>query len=129
MYDKQHPLRVFTAFSGYDAQCLALERLERDFPGFGYDLVGWSEVEKNAIAAHNALFPQWRDRNYGDICKVNWGEVPDFDLFTMSSPCQDFQMPDCKREVQRAPAHVPPFCGSAARPYSRSIPASFSLRM
>lgn len=25
-------IRVFTAFSGYDSQCLALDRLKRDFP-------------------------------------------------------------------------------------------------
>jgi DNA (cytosine-5)-methyltransferase 1 len=29
-------------------------------------------------------------RNYGDISKIDWSEVPDFDLFTYSSPCQDF---------------------------------------
>jgi DNA (cytosine-5)-methyltransferase 1 len=53
-------------------------------------LVGWSEIDKYAIQAHNALFPQWADRNYGDISKIDWNEVPDFDLFTYSSPCQDF---------------------------------------
>lgn len=78
-------LRVFTAFSGYDSQCLALNRL-----GIDYDLVGWSEIDKFAIKAHNALFPQWTDRNYGDISKIDWSQVPDFDLFTYSSPCQDF---------------------------------------
>lgn len=78
-------LRVFTAFSGYDSQCLALDRL-----GIDYELVGWSEIDKYAIQAHNALYPQWADRNYGDISKINWDEVPDFDLFTYSSPCQDF---------------------------------------
>jgi DNA (cytosine-5)-methyltransferase 1 len=83
-------LRVFTAFSGYDSQCLALDRLKRDFPEFDYELVGWSEIDKYAIQAHNALYPQWADRNYGDITKVDWNNVPDFDLFTYSSPCQDF---------------------------------------
>ena len=78
-------LRVFTAFSGYDSQCLALNRL-----GIDYDLVGWSEIDKFAIKAHNALFPQWIDRNFGDITQINWHTVPDFDLFTYSSPCQDF---------------------------------------
>ena len=78
-------LRVFTAFSGYDSQCLALNRL-----GIDYDLVGWSEIDKFAIKAHNALFPQWSDRNFGDITQINWHTVPDFDLFTYSSPCQDF---------------------------------------
>ena len=83
-------LRVFTAFSGYDSQCLALDRLKANFPDFDYELVGWAEIDKYAIQAHNALYPQWADRNYGDISKIDWSKVPDFDLFTYSSPCQDF---------------------------------------
>lgn len=78
-------LRVFTAFSGYDSQCMALDRL-----GIDYELVGWSEIDKYAIQAHNAIYPQWADRNFGDISKIDWKSVPDFDLFTYSSPCQDF---------------------------------------
>lgn len=78
-------LRVFTAFSGYDSQCMALDRI-----GIEYDLVGWSEIDKYAIMAHNAVYPQWSERNYGDITKIDWEQVPDFDLFTYSSPCQDF---------------------------------------
>ena len=83
-------IRVFTAFSGYDSQCMALDRLKADFPEFDYELVGWAEIDPFAIKAHNAVYPQWADRNYGDISKINWDEVPDFDLFTYSSPCQDF---------------------------------------
>ena len=83
-YTKENPLRVFTAFSGYDSQCLALNRL-----GIDYDLVGWSEIDPAAIKAHNALFPQYVDRNYGDISKIDWSQVPDFDLFTYSFPCTD----------------------------------------
>lgn len=81
-------LRVFTAFSGFDSQCLALNRLKENYPGFDYELVGWSEIDKYAIKAHDALFPG--AKNYGDITKIDWSEVPDFDLFTYSSPCQDF---------------------------------------
>lgn len=77
-------LRVFTAFSGYDSQCMALDRI-----GIDYDLVGWSEIDKYAIQAHNAVYPQYADRNYGDITKIDWSQVPDFDLFTYSFPCQD----------------------------------------
>lgn len=32
--EKREKIRVFTAFSGYDSQCLALERLKRNFPVF-----------------------------------------------------------------------------------------------
>ena len=81
-YTEENPLTVFTAFSGYDSQCLALKRL-----GIPFDLVGWSEIDKNAIIAHNALFPEYKERNYGDISKIDWSQVPDFDLFTYSSPC------------------------------------------
>lgn len=83
-YTKENPLRVFTAFSGYDSQCLALNRL-----GIDYDLVGWSEIDPAAIKAHDALFPRYADRNYGDISKIDWSQVPDFDLFTYSFPCTD----------------------------------------
>lgn len=83
-------IRVFTAFSGYDSQCLALNRLKEQYPNFDYELVGWSEIEPNAIKAHNALFPEYQDRNFGDIRNIDWSKVPDFDLFTYSSPCQDF---------------------------------------
>lgn len=89
IYNKTNSLRVFTAFSGYDSQCLALDRLKRDFPDFDYTLVGWSEIDKHAIQAHDALFPDATDKNYGDISNVDWTKVPDFDLFTYSFPCTD----------------------------------------
>lgn len=82
-------IRVFTAFSGYDSQCMALDRLKDTLPGFDYELIGWSEIDKYAIKAHNALYPQWADRNYGDICNIDWDNVPDIDLFTYSFPCTD----------------------------------------
>lgn len=78
-------IKVFTAFSGYDSQCLAL-----DYLGLDYELVGWSEIDRYAIQAHNVLFPQYAERNYGDISRIDWSAVGDFDLFTYSSPCQDF---------------------------------------
>ena len=84
IYTEENPLRVFTAFSGYDSQCMALDRL-----GIPYVLVGWSEIDKYAIQGHNAVYPQYADRNYGDISKIDWEQVPDFDLFTYSFPCTD----------------------------------------
>ena len=86
-YTKENPLKVFTTFSGYDSQCLALKK-----GGIPFELVGWSEIEKRAIDAHNVLFPEYVDKNYGDICKIDWKNVPDFDSFTYSSPCQSFSI-------------------------------------
>lgn len=84
IYTEENPLRVFTAFSGYDSQCMALDRI-----GIPYELVGWSEIDRYAIQAHNAVYPQYADRNYGDISQIDWEQVPDFDLFTYSFPCTD----------------------------------------
>ena len=78
---------VFTAFSGYDSQMMALRLLSQD-TDLKFELVGWSEIEPTAIAAHNAAFPEYSDCNYGDISLINWTEVPDFDIFTYSFPCQ-----------------------------------------
>lgn len=78
---------MFEAFAGYGAQSLALERLKSDYPLFGYEVVGISEVEMNALAAYRAVH-EGGVKNYGDISKIDWCSVPDFDLFTYSFPCQ-----------------------------------------
>ena len=44
-YNKQTPLRVVTLCSGYDSQCLALERLKQVYPEFDYELVAWAEFD------------------------------------------------------------------------------------
>ena len=96
-YNENNKLKVVTLCSGYDSQCLALERLKRDFPPFDYELIAWSEFDPEsnrpleaqpAVIAHNALFPQWKDRNLGDMTKIDWTNVPDFDLLFYSTPCQ-----------------------------------------
>lgn len=47
---KSNKLKVFTAFSGYDSQCMALKNAEIPFT-----LVGTSEVNKHAIIANDAV--------------------------------------------------------------------------
>jgi DNA (cytosine-5)-methyltransferase 1 len=56
-------------------------------PPLQLEFVGISEIEKNAIDAYHTLHGDVK--NYGDISKIDWNEVPDFDLFTYSFPCQD----------------------------------------
>ena len=76
-------LKVCTLFSGYDSQCIALDQL-----GIDYELVAWAEIDKYAIKAHNALYPQWADRNLGDVSKINWNDTEiGVDLLTYSFPC------------------------------------------
>lgn len=91
---KKEPIKVATLFSGYDSQCMALDRIKENHSDFDYELMKWCEIDKYAIAAHNLVYPQWADRNLGDITKVDWKkaheEIGDIDLLTYSSPCQDF---------------------------------------
>ena len=96
-YYKNNPLRVVTLCSGYDSMCLALNRLKEHYPEFDYELVAWAEFDPEstqplerqpAVIAHNALFPQWTYRNLGDMTKIDWEKVEDFDLLFYSTPCQ-----------------------------------------
>lgn len=104
-------IRIFEAFAGYGSKSIALQRLKEDFPGFDYEVAGFSEIDRFAVLAYYAardtsLHGQSIDRlnlkkyepspellakyrNFGDITKIEWAEVPDFDLFTYSFPCQD----------------------------------------
>ena len=84
-------IKVVTLFSGYDSQCMGLDRLKEHHPDFNYDLVAWSEIDKYAIQAHNLIYPQWADRNLGDVSKIDWEatDLKDCDLLTYSFPCQD----------------------------------------
>ena len=87
-YTKDRPLRVVTLCSGYDSQCMALERLKRDFPGFDYDCIVWAEIDRYAIQAHDAVFPQYRDRNMGDITSCDWTKITQpIDLLIYSTLC------------------------------------------
>lgn len=79
-------LQVITLCSGYESQCLALRQANIPF-----DLVAWCEILPIAIDAHNALFPEYSDRNLGDMTKVDWSKYRSYeiDLLTYSTPCQD----------------------------------------
>lgn len=81
-------IRVFEAFAGYGSTAIAMKRLQHTFPdNVGFEFVGVSEIEPSAIKAYAAIHGECN--NYGDISAIRWSEVPDFDLFTWSFPCQD----------------------------------------
>lgn len=84
-YTKENPLRVVTLCSGYDSQCMALRNI-----GVPYKVIAWSEIDKYAIQARNAVFPDEKDLNLGDMTKIDWSKVADFDLLFYSTPCTDF---------------------------------------
>ena len=78
-------IRVFEAFSGVGAQRMALRNL-----GIEHEVVGISEIDKFAIKSYEAIHGE--TVNFGDISKLNPKDLPDFDLFTYSFPCQDLSI-------------------------------------
>lgn len=80
---KNEVLRVFESFAGYGSQSLALK-----MAAIPHKVVGFSEVDKDAIKAYHMLHGK-NIRNYGDITKIDATSIPDFDFFTYSFPCTD----------------------------------------
>ena len=97
-YTKNNPLRLFEICAGYGSQAISLRRLREIYPDFDYELVGYAEYDPEtpnvpmdsqpAVIAHNALHPECIEKNWGDITRITWEELPDFDLLTYSTPCQ-----------------------------------------
>lgn len=88
-------LGVVTLCSGYDSQCLALERLKSRFADvFDYELLAWAEIDRYAIEAHDVLFPEYGGGNMGDITTCDWSalNVDHVDLLTYSTPCQSISV-------------------------------------
>ena len=56
----------------------------------GTTCVGFSEIDKYAISVYQYHYPN--HKNYGDISKIEWNTVPDFDLVVGGSPCQDLSV-------------------------------------
>ena len=76
-------MKHFDLFSGYGGFTIACEKL-------GVDTIGFSEVDKHAIGVLKYHYPNIQ--NYGDITAIKWEQIPDFDLLTGGSPCQDFSI-------------------------------------
>lgn len=75
-------IKIFEAFAGIGTQRMGLERANID-----HEVVGICEIDKFAINSYEAIHGQVK--NHGDISKINTKDLPDFDLFTYSFPCQD----------------------------------------
>lgn len=80
-------MRTFSTFSG-------VEGIGQGLPK-ECETVGFSEIDKYASQVLAYHYPHIK--NYGDIGKINWSEVPDFDLLTGGSPCQDFSIAGRRR--------------------------------
>ena len=105
-------IRVFEAFAGYGSQSIALEQLKSSRCNFDYEVVGISEIDRYAIKAYNDLHPGIT--NYGDICDIDWSNVPDFDLFTYSFPCTSISFIGKKRVYKGGAEQPHLYCGNVS---------------
>lgn len=74
--------RMLSLFSGIGSPEMALRDL-----GIDYKLVGFSEINKDAIKGYCAIHGVSEELNLGDITTINMDELNDFDLLTHGSPC------------------------------------------
>lgn len=110
-FNSNKPLRVFEAFAGYGSQSMALQRLHEDYPEFAFEVVGISEISKPAIAAYKAVHGD-HIHNYGDITKIDWSAVSDFDLLTYSSLAKIYQRPVGNEALKKVLEQDPPCYGN-----------------
>ena len=85
-------IKVFSVFSGVGGFEQGLD--DR------FEVIGFSEIDKYANQVLKYHYPNIP--NYGDITKINWNDIPDFDLLTGGSPCQDLSIAGKRRGLAGA---------------------------
>lgn len=74
-------MKLFSLFSGIGG----LEFGLRD----KVDLIGYSEIKESSVK----IFDKWYEgKNYGDIKKINFNDLLDFDILVGGFPCQSFSL-------------------------------------
>ena len=82
-------LSLFSGIGGFD---LALNNQ-------GHKCIGYSEINKYAIKIYEKNFGL-EVKNYGDITKINTGELPEFELLCGGFPCQPFSIAGKRKGFQ-----------------------------
>lgn len=78
-------INLLDLFSGIGGFHLGLEQA-----GFNLDWVGFSEIDKYAKQTYKKNFPNSKD--LGDVSTIRHEDLPQIDIITFGSPCQDFSI-------------------------------------
>ena len=98
--ETSNKLKLFTLFSGYESQMMALEAAASNCQ-VSAELVGWSEIDKIVQSIHNAAYPEYAERVYPDVTQIDWDTVGDIDILFASSPCQDVSRAGIRKGMQK----------------------------
>jgi len=74
-------------FSGIGGFELGIQRSSTNTEGF--TCIGFSEIDKYAIQIYKKHF---NHKEYGDVSKIKWNDVGDFELLVAGFPCQAFSI-------------------------------------
>jgi DNA (cytosine-5)-methyltransferase 1 len=85
-------MKVFSLFTGVGGFELGMPK--------EWEFVGFSEIDKYASQVLRYRFPNIK--NYGDVKKIKTEELPNFDLLTGGSPCQDLSIAGKRRGLAGA---------------------------
>ena len=88
-------LKVFSLFSGYGTQELALKYL-----GVNYENIANCDILKSANEAYDSLHTT-KCVNLGDVSKVDETDFPDCDFLTYSFPCQDISISGVQKGIKK----------------------------
>jgi len=76
-------VRYFSLFTGVGGLDMGLAEA-------GHECVGFSEIKVSSIEAYKRHYPA--HQNFGDITKIDFDALPDFDILTGGFPCQAFSL-------------------------------------
>jgi len=81
-------IKYFSMFSGIGGFELGIEQAAKGL-GITTECVGYSEIDKHAIATYEEHF---NHDNYGDATTIKADTLPEFDLLVGGFPCQAFSI-------------------------------------